>query len=148
MPPIKVIALKLSPEDWPPARLAAPPSLPNVAPGSRTTGRIGDAVIVTRGGKMKLNGTASGRAIFRSSGVKFATEVHRADVKTPTGIVLEFQHSNMTDAERLSREAFYGDMIWILDGWPFRSNFDIYHALPHQCPNRRRTSYGRKLSDT
>jgi hypothetical protein len=97
---------------------------------------------------MKLNGTASGRAIFRSSGVKFATEVHRADVKTPTGIVLEFQHSNMTDAERLSREAFYGDMIWILDGWPFRSNFDIYHALPHQCPNRRRTSYGRKLSDT
>jgi competence protein CoiA len=57
-------------------------------------------------------------------------EVHRADIKTPTGIVVEVQHSNIADAERLSREAFYGNLIWIIDGKPFKANFDIYHELP------------------
>src|ERR1700722_10137932 len=36
----------------------------------------------------------------------------------------------MSDAERLSREAFYGNLIWALDGEPFKSDFDIYHELP------------------
>lgn len=57
-------------------------------------------------------------------------EIHRADVKTPTGIVIEIQHSSMTDAERLSREMFYGNLIWVIDGSEFRDNFDIYHLLP------------------
>lgn len=57
-------------------------------------------------------------------------EIHRADIKTPTGIVIEVQHSSMTDAERESREAFYSNLVWILDGGPFRQNFDIYHILP------------------
>lgn len=57
-------------------------------------------------------------------------EVHRADIKTPAGIVVEVQHSAMTDAERLSREQFYGNLVWIIDGRPFRHNFDIYHLLP------------------
>lgn len=57
-------------------------------------------------------------------------EVHRSDIKTPTGIVIEVQHSTMSDAERLSREAFYGNLIWVLDGKPFKSNFDLYHELP------------------
>jgi competence protein CoiA len=34
-------------------------------------------------------------------------EIHRADIKTPTGIVIEIQHSSMTDAERIFREEFY-----------------------------------------
>jgi hypothetical protein len=57
-------------------------------------------------------------------------EIHRADVKTSTGIVIEFQHSAMGDAERLSREAFYGNLVWVIDATPFRQNFDIYHLLP------------------
>lgn len=57
-------------------------------------------------------------------------EVHRADVKTPTGIVIELQHSSITDAERLSREEFYGNLVWVLDGTSFSQNFDIYHMLP------------------
>lgn len=57
-------------------------------------------------------------------------EIHRADVVTKTGIVIEFQHSAMTDAERLSRETFYKNLIWIVDGRGFRNNFDIYHLLP------------------
>ncbi len=58
-------------------------------------------------------------------------EIHRADLVTPTGIVIEVQHSQMNDAERLSRESFYQNLIWIVDGRGFRNNFDICHLLPH-----------------
>lgn len=57
-------------------------------------------------------------------------EIHRADIKTPTGIVIEVQHSAMTDAERISRESFYGNLVWVIDGRGFQDNFDIYHLLP------------------
>ena len=57
-------------------------------------------------------------------------EIHRADIKTPSGIVIEVQHSGMTDAERISREMFYGNLVWIIDGRGFRNNFDVYHPLP------------------
>ncbi len=60
-------------------------------------------------------------------------EIHRADVKTPTGIVIELQHSSMTDAERISREEFYGNLVWVVDGSSFCQNFDIYQGLP--APN-------------
>jgi hypothetical protein len=58
-------------------------------------------------------------------------EVHRADIVTSTGIVIEVQHSPMNDAERISREAFYKNLVWVIDGRGFRHNFDIYHLLPH-----------------
>jgi competence protein CoiA len=58
-------------------------------------------------------------------------EIHRADVVTQTGIVIEFQHSAMTDSERLARETFYQNLIWIVDGRGFRKNFYICHHLPH-----------------
>lgn len=57
-------------------------------------------------------------------------EVHRADIKTPTGIYVEVQHSSMTDAERTAREGFYQNLVWVVDGRAFRHNFDIYHMLP------------------
>ena len=57
-------------------------------------------------------------------------EVHRADIRTPTGIYIEVQHSSMTDAERISRETFYRNLVWVIDGRSFRENFDIYHMLP------------------
>jgi competence protein CoiA len=43
-------------------------------------------------------------------------ELHIADVRTPSGLVLEFQHSPIKPDERRSREAFYGSMLWIVDG--------------------------------
>ena len=43
-------------------------------------------------------------------------ERHIADVKTPHGLVIEFQHSALSPEERRSREDFYKDMIWIVDG--------------------------------
>lgn len=57
-------------------------------------------------------------------------EIHRADVKTRSGIVIEIQHSTMTDEERLSRELFYGNLVWVLDGSTFQQNFFILHSLP------------------
>lgn len=43
-------------------------------------------------------------------------ERHIADVRTSHGLVLEFQHSHIPPAERRSREAFYRNMTWIVDG--------------------------------
>lgn len=57
-------------------------------------------------------------------------EIHRADVKTPTGIVVELQYSAMSDEERIARENFYKNLVWVLDGSVFSLNFDIYHMLP------------------
>jgi competence protein CoiA len=57
-------------------------------------------------------------------------EIHRADIKSATGIIVELQHSSMSDGERQSREDFYGNLVWVIDGSSFRSNFDIYHGLP------------------
>jgi hypothetical protein len=50
-------------------------------------------------------------------------ERHIADVKTPDGYVVEFQHSPMPLEEMFSRESFYGNMIWIVDG--LRNDLDI-----------------------
>lgn len=41
---------------------------------------------------------------------------HVADVKTPNGLVIEFQHSYLNESEREGREEFYGNMVWVLDG--------------------------------
>lgn len=43
-------------------------------------------------------------------------EKHIADVKTDQGWVIELQHSYIKPAERRSREAFYGNMVWVVDG--------------------------------
>ncbi|MHB0773777.1 competence protein CoiA [Bradyrhizobium sp. 1.29L] len=43
-------------------------------------------------------------------------EKHIADVKTGSGVALEFQHSFLPEAERQSREGFYPKLIWVVDG--------------------------------
>jgi len=43
-------------------------------------------------------------------------ELHIADVKTKSGVVLEFQHSAITPQARASRERFYGRMVWVASG--------------------------------
>lgn len=42
-------------------------------------------------------------------------EKHIADVKTPDGWVIEFQHSFISPEERRSRNAFYGKLVWVVD---------------------------------
>ena len=43
-------------------------------------------------------------------------EKHIADVKTPSGIVVEFQRSPIESKEVSSRENFYRDLVWVVDG--------------------------------
>ena len=43
-------------------------------------------------------------------------EKHIADVRTSHNLVIEFQHSKIDPQERVSREKFYKNMVWIVDG--------------------------------
>ncbi|AOM79491.1 competence protein CoiA [Pedobacter steynii] len=43
-------------------------------------------------------------------------EKHIADVRTDQGLVIEFQHSPIKPEERIAREKFYNDMVWVIDG--------------------------------
>lgn len=43
-------------------------------------------------------------------------EKHIADVKTDQGWVLEFQHSPIDPEERQSRNNFYQQVVWVVDG--------------------------------
>jgi len=58
-------------------------------------------------------------------------EIHRSDIRTPGGIYIEVQHSHMPEMELQAREAFYGNLIWVLDGRGFRKSFDVCHPLPN-----------------
>jgi competence protein CoiA len=42
-------------------------------------------------------------------------EKHIADVKTQSGMVIEFQHSFLKAEERMARESFYRKMVWVVD---------------------------------
>ncbi len=48
--------------------------------------------------------------------IKKDNQVHRADIRTPGGLVIELQHSPLPVAEIRDREKFYKNMIWVLDG--------------------------------
>lgn len=42
-------------------------------------------------------------------------EKHIADVKTESGMIIEFQHSFLQAQERMARETFYRKMVWVVD---------------------------------
>jgi competence protein CoiA len=50
-------------------------------------------------------------------------EKHIADVRTPHGLVIEFQHSHLDPQERAERERFYGNMAWVVDGSRLQRDF-------------------------
>ncbi|WP_041416222.1 competence protein CoiA [Shewanella halifaxensis] len=55
----------------------------------------------------------------------YTGEIHVADIKTPNGLVIEFQHSTINSDELISRELFYKKMIWVVDGC--KNEFDMYN---------------------
>jgi hypothetical protein len=44
-------------------------------------------------------------------------------VKTDQGFVIEFQHSHLEPQERLAREAFYQNMVWVVDGTRLKRDY-------------------------
>ncbi|MBA1154933.1 competence protein CoiA [Microvirga mediterraneensis] len=53
-------------------------------------------------------------------------ERHIADVKNDKGVVIEFQHSPLDPEERLSREKFYGTMVWVVDGMRYKRDLSAF----------------------
>jgi competence protein CoiA len=50
-------------------------------------------------------------------------EKHLADIRTKHGLVIEFQHSPLDPQERVARESFYKNMIWIVDASHRKNDF-------------------------
>lgn len=50
-------------------------------------------------------------------------EKHIADVRTGAGLVIEFQHSAINPNERIAREKFYKNMIWVVDGTRLKRDY-------------------------
>ena len=50
---------------------------------------------------------------------------HRADILAADDCVIELQHSSISANEIREREAFYGRMIWLLDGSTFQDQLRV-----------------------
>ena len=70
-------------------------------------------------------------------------ERHIADVKTPAGFVIEFQHSPISLEERTSREDFYKNMCWVVDATRLKSDA----AKFNRAPTLRNLQYPTLLSE-
>jgi hypothetical protein len=57
-------------------------------------------------------------------------EIHRADEKTPAGMMIEIRHQAMADEERLSGEGLYQGMVGIIGSRRIGRDFDIHHRSP------------------
>lgn len=58
-------------------------------------------------------------------------EKHIADIKTDQGFVIEFQHSHIKPEEQKSREEFYKNMIWVVDGTRLKNDFPRFLKAYH-----------------
>lgn len=57
-------------------------------------------------------------------------EKHIADIEAENGLIIEFQNSPIELDELRSREEFYGNMIWVVNGLKFQRQFHILDPLP------------------
>lgn len=53
-------------------------------------------------------------------------EKHIADIKTKDNLVVEFQHSRISEEERVSREFFYKKMLWVVDGTRKKRDYEKF----------------------
>jgi len=58
-------------------------------------------------------------------------EFHRADIHTPGGVTIEFQHSYLSSEEFESRNTFYKKLIWVVNAQPFKDQFIFTSATPN-----------------
>src|SRR6218665_297072 len=60
-------------------------------------------------------------------------EKHIADVRTAHNLVVEFQHSYIDPQERTSREQFYRNMVWIVDGTRLKRDYPRFLKGKKNC---------------
>lgn len=58
------------------------------------------------------------RICYSTSGEK-----HIADIQTPQGLTIEFQHSHISAEERRARELYYDNMVWVVNGARLKRDF-------------------------
>jgi len=58
-------------------------------------------------------------------------EFHRADIHTPKGVTIEFQHSTLSFEELESRNSFYKKLIWVVNAQPFKEQITFIEAIPN-----------------
>ena len=68
-------------------------------------------------------------------------EKHVADIKTQSGIVIEFQHSPMNIKEQSSREQFYKNMVWVVDARKYYDKFKQNINLLEHCKSNKNYFY-------
>jgi hypothetical protein len=51
---------------------------------------------------------------------------HIADVRTGNNLVIEFQHSSIDPQDRLAREIFYQEMVWVVDGTRLQGDYSRF----------------------
>ncbi|PKO99310.1 MAG: hypothetical protein CVU03_02310 [Bacteroidetes bacterium HGW-Bacteroidetes-2] len=59
-------------------------------------------------------------------------QIHRADIKTTSGLVVEFQNSSISSTDVKKRERFYSNMIWLINAEGFKENFEIWSVVTAQ----------------
>jgi len=72
---------------------------------------------------------------------------HRADIRTPGGLVVEIQHSGISSEDVAAREAFYGNMVWLLDGRNFVLKQRRFGPICGQFAIARALTNGRASQD-
>ncbi len=68
-------------------------------------------------------------------------EEHRADVKTPKGLVVEFQNSSISSFDVKARENFYNNMIWVINAQKFNKNITLWSEVTSQLKRLDREYY-------
>lgn len=61
--------------------------------------------------------------------IEMGDEKHIADVQTPNGVVIEFQNSPISTSTIKIREAFYKNMIWVVNANEFKENVTLYSEV-------------------
>ena len=64
-------------------------------------------------------------------------ELHIADIKTPYGLVIEFQHSAIKPDEVAKRTNFYDQVIWIVDGNRRPTDRAQYERMLSECYSQK-----------
>lgn len=65
-------------------------------------------------------------------------EKHIADVCINNEFVIEFQHSHLRPEERMAREGFYGNMVWVVDGTRLKKDYPRFFEGMKACRNTHR----------
>lgn len=74
-------------------------------------------------------------------------EKHIADIRTDSGLIVEFQNSSISSTTIKVRETFYENMIWLINAEIFKDNFSIRSIVRTRLRNLE-SKYNDDLNDS